>query len=92
MPQEHDTGGPGQWSENKVSALPRFSRIATINVQAGHGAVVWNLRAAAKEAELCKLDIVFVQEMKINNDKHVTQAGNYDILATETYLSSERKA
>jgi Reverse transcriptase (RNA-dependent DNA polymerase)/Endonuclease/Exonuclease/phosphatase family len=81
---DQDNGEPGRRSKNEASASPRFARIATINMQAGHGAAAWNLRAVAKEAEYCKLDIVFVQETKINNDKHATRVGNYDIVATET--------
>jgi exonuclease III len=53
-------------------------------MQAGHGRVAWNLHAVTEDAELMKLDIVFVQETKISSEKHASRAGNFDIVATET--------
>jgi hypothetical protein len=79
---QHD-GGPGHESENN-SVPPRYAQITTLNIQAGHSAAAWNLWAVVKEAELCKLDIVFVHKTKISNKKHASRAGDYDIIASES--------
>jgi hypothetical protein len=58
---------PRQYPQKNGPATPKFAQIATMNMQASHGAAAWNLQAVAKEVELCKLYIIFVQETKITN-------------------------
>jgi exonuclease III len=43
----------------------------------------------AKDAREKHLDIVFVQETKITNEKHAKSAGGYDIFATETSRNNQ---
>jgi exonuclease III len=79
----NDTNDAGDNGQSLKPSLP-FARIATLNIQAGHGAAAWNLQAVAEDADLMKLDIIFVQETKIRNEKHASSAGHFDIIASET--------